>query len=338
MPLTQFDSAIELQLDLMRADAGIRYDVIQLLKKMERELVAKVAEGDYTTWGKARIAKQLSEIELVIRTYYDQAAGIAIDSTTTIAQVSATATAQALSVGAQAGILPSEAMLAKVVGNALIQGAAQAAWWDRQSQDTAWKFSQAVRQGIVGGETNSQIIKRVRTTMDISRRNAAALVQTAVQTVANEARMATFKANDDLIASYQWVATLDSHTCPDCAARDGLRWDTNEEPIGHSIRYANPPIHFNDRCALIPITKTWAELGVTGMPETKIGTRASMDGQVSDKTTFADFLERKGAKFQDEVLGAGRAQLWRDGKITLADLTSGNGRPLTLAQLRAKRG
>ena len=338
MPLTQFDRAIELQLDLMRADAGIRYDVIQILRKLERELIAKVAEGDYTTWGKARIAKQLSEIAVIIRTYYDQAAGVAIDSTTTIAQVSATATAQALSVGAQAGIIPSETMLAKVVSNAMIQGAAQRAWWDRQSQDTAWKFSQAVRQGIVGGETNQQIIKRVRTTLDISRRHAAALVQTSVQTVANEARMATFQANEDLIASYQWVATLDSHTCPDCAARDGLRWDTNDEPIGHSIRYANPPIHFNDRCVLIPITKTWEELGVKNMPETKIGTRASTDGQVKASTTFEQFLDRKGAAFQDEVLGAGRAQMFRDGKITLADLTNGNGRPLTLAQLRARHG
>ena len=66
------------------------------------------------------------------------------------------------------------------------------------------------------------------------------------------------------------------------------------------------------------------------------GQRASMDGPVDRKTTFADFLERKGKAFQDDVLGPGRADLWRDGKITLQDLISGTGRPLTLAQLRSR--
>jgi SPP1 gp7 family putative phage head morphogenesis protein len=336
MPLKQFDAAIELQLSIMRADAGIRYDVIQLLKKLERELVAKVAAGDYTTWSKARLAKQLSEAQIAIRTYYDQSAGVAIDATTTIAQVSATATAQALSVGAQAGILPTEAILTKLVSNAMIQGAPQNAWWDKQSTDTAWKFQQAVRQGIVAAETNAQIIKRVRTTMDISRRHAASLVQTSVQTISNEARMETFKANDELIASYQFVSALDSHVCPVCGSRDGLRWTTDYEPIDHSLKFDNPPLHVNCRCAVIPITKTWAELGVTGMAETKIGTRASTDGQISAGTTFEQFLDRKGAAFQESVLGKGRAELFRSGKISLSDLTNGNGKPLTLAQLRAK--
>ena len=38
----------------------------------------------------------------------------------------------------------------------------------------------------------------------------------------------------------------------------------------------------------------------------------------------------------DEQLGAGRAQLWREGKITLKDLLDGKGRELTLDELRDK--
>jgi len=38
------------------------------------------------------------------------------------------------------------------------------------------------------------------------------------------------------------------------------------------------------------------------------------------------------------VLGSGRAQLWRDGKLTLEQLLDLSGNPLTLAQLRAKYG
>jgi hypothetical protein len=47
-------------------------------------------------------------------------------------------------------------------------------------------------------------------------------------------------------------------------------------------------------------------------------------------------LKRKGVEYQNEVLGVGRADLWRAGKITLRDLVSGSGNPLTLDQLRAK--
>jgi hypothetical protein len=36
------------------------------------------------------------------------------------------------------------------------------------------------------------------------------------------------------------------------------------------------------------------------------------------------------------MLGKGRAQLWRDGKITLSQLLNAEGAPLTLAQLKAK--
>ena len=59
-----------------------------------------------------------------------------------------------------------------------------------------------------------------------------------------------------------------------------------------------------------------------------------MDGQVAADLTFADFLKGKPASFADEMLGKGRAELWRDGKITLSKLLDQKGNPLTLAELR----
>ena len=159
---------------------------------------------------------------------------------------------------------------------------------------------------------------------------------TNTMTALNDARMATFQSNEDLIASYQFVSALDSHVCPLCGARDGLRWTPNHEPIGHSLRFANPPLHVGCRCVIIPVTKTWEELGVKNMPETKFSTRASTDGQVPASTTFEQFLSRKGAAWQDKVLGVSRAQIWRDKKLTLQDLVDEFGRELTLDELRAK--
>ena len=61
----------------------------------------------------------------------------------------------------------------------------------------------------------------------------------------------------------------------------------------------------------MPITKTFRELGID-IPEPGGGERASADGPVKASITFEEFLERMGTAFQDETLGPGRAQLWRE--------------------------
>lgn len=331
-----YDAQIELGLDLERVSASARGDVLRLLQGLEKELVAKVSEG-ITDWQKARISKLLSETKAAIQSTYDKAAGIALNTTTTVAQVSATATAESLtlSTGGQiAGVLPTASYLETVAGNAIVQGAVQSDWWNRQSQDTAWRFASAVRQGLVGGETNQQIIQRVRQVMDVSYRNAEALVRTSVQTVASQAREKTFSENDDVIASKEWVATLDARVCLECAARDGKRWELDGTPIGHKIPFQAPPIHFNDRCSMIPVTKTFKELGID-IEELPPSTRASMEGQVSDKT-FGEWLKRQSPERVEEILGKGRADLYNRGVITFNQLTDGKGSPLTLDQIKKK--
>lgn len=53
-------------------------------------------------------------------------------------------------------------------------------------------------------------------------------------------------------------------------------------------------------------------------------------------TTFSDFLARQPRAFVERVLGTRRAELYRQGKLTLTDLVSGTGRPLTLDELAAR--
>jgi hypothetical protein len=89
---------------------------------------------------------------------------------------------------------------------------------------------------------------------------------------------------------------------------------------------------------MIPVLKTGKELGIN-MDELPDGTRASMEGQVTDKT-FEDWLKRKTESdptFADRTLGKGRAELWRNNKITMDQMISG-GQPLSLSELQAKYG
>lgn len=82
----------------------------------------------------------------------------------------------------------------------------------------------------------------------------------------------------------------------------------------------------------MPILKSFKEIG-SDFPEMPKSTRSSMDGQVPEDMTFKDFLDKKGKAFQDEVLGKGKAQLWRDGKITLQQLLDQTGNPIPLKEL-----
>lgn len=67
-------------------------------------------------------------------------------------------------------------------------------------------------------------------------------------------------------------------------------------------------------------------------------TQASMDGQVPADLDYNEWLKTKGDKFAREVMGEGKFNLWKAGKITQSDLLDQSGNPLTLAELREKFG
>lgn len=342
------DSTIKFMLDTYRLDAETRARVLPILDKLQRELVARLAEASLSSGEKRRVAAMLAEARAIISQRYADAADVLTATTDGLAPIAASAASAALDSMLPASIsavVLTDTYAAALAGDAIIQGATQAAWWARQEEDTAWRFAAAVRQGLAASETNQQIIARIvgragfPGVMEISRSNAAALVQTSVQTVANDARLAVFDRNTDLITRYRWITALDGHVCPRCAARADLTWSSGDghPALGHSIAWANPPIHFNDRCVIVPETKTWAELGIK-LPEPPPGMRASRNGPVPASTTFGEWLDRQPAGVANGALGKGRAEMWRAGKITLQDLVNGRGNPLTLDQLAAKYG
>jgi len=90
---------------------------------------------------------------------------------------------------------------------------------------------------------------------------------------------------------------------------------------------------------MIPALKSWRELGIN-LDEIPASTRASMEGQVNDKT-FKDWIERKlkaNPNFANEQFGKGRVELWRNGTITFEQLFDLRGNPLTLSELKNKYG
>lgn len=244
-------------------------------------------------------------------------------------------------------ILPSVATLDKIADTALVEGATITDWFSRIASQMRFDINRAIKVGVSTGMTNQEIAKSILgaagdkgpEAFPRARRDAMAVTRTAVQTVSNEARLATFEENSDIIKGVQWISTLDSRTTVICMARSGKVWSLpGYKPVGHDIPWnGGPPAHWACRSTVIPITKTFRELGID-QDEIPQSTRSSMDGQVAADLTFEKFLASKPPEFADEMLGKGRAQLWREGKISFSDLLNMQGQPLTLKQLEKRYG
>jgi F like protein len=339
-----FDDVLSNALDILRLSANERAEVIRRLQAMEKELITRLASEDLAATDRAQINRVLSSADEIISRAYGGIQG-QLDFASLGEAVSAeTIKSIEVVLGIQAAKLPLADYFNAIASDVMIQGAPSAAWWSAQDAQLRMRFAQQVRQGLSSNETTQQIVSRIvgkngqPGIMEVTRRNATALVNSSVQAVANSARLATFKANSDVIIGVKQVSTLDSHTSQICIAYSGAEWDLDGNPLkGAPAFNGGPPRHFNCRSVLVPLTKSFKDLGLN-IDEMPSSTRASDEGQIDAKTDFDAFLKRKGVAFQDEVLGEGKADLWRAGKITLRDLVSGDGTPLTLAQLRAKAG
>jgi hypothetical protein len=151
------------------------------------------------------------------------------------------------------------------------------------------------------------------------------VVRTAISHTAAFTRERFYEANAKLVASVQWVSTLDNRTSPMCRLRDGLQYtqDTHK-PIGHSVPWGAGPgaLHWCCRSTSTVVTKSWKRLTGVDIEEFSPSTRASMDGQVPEETTYAEWLGKQSASRQDEILGPTRGALLRKGGLELGRFTT----------------
>tara|TARA_R100001443_G_scaffold117236_1_gene140687 strand:- start:1036 stop:3588 length:2553 start_codon:yes stop_codon:yes gene_type:complete len=236
--------------------------------------------------------------------------------------------------------LVSPQYLRTIATKPLIEGTPLNTWWGKLADDTQIRLESAVRLSSAEGETVEQAIRRIRGTtqggvfvdgaLTGTRREAEALARTALNGTANQARMAVLEENDDLLKGYQWVATLDSRICLQCAGLDGKNYESMEGRI-------QPPAHVNCRCTLVPVLKSEEELDLPPVKGIK-STRASMNGQVPASQTYGRWLKDQPVSVQEDVLGKTKAKLFRDGKLKIGSFTNRKGKTLTLDELKVKEG
>ena len=237
-----------------------------------------------------------------------------------------------------------------------------------QSRWRGWAASPVLQggegwRGDLGlrGETLDQLRNRIVPRVDLrkepdraqrdliktARRNAEELVRTSTLTVMREAHLDVFEANADIIASVQWVSTLDNRTTPLCRHLDGKEWTIpGYEPKGHNTPFPGTSAHWNCRSVVIPITKTWEQLAKEAGGDSEFakkldaipkGEMASMGGPVDAGTTYEAWFGEQGKERQLEILGPGRMEMYERGVLKVADMARMGGSPMTLEQFNFEK-
>lgn len=117
-----------------------------------------------------------------------------------------------------------------------------------------------------------------------------------------EATRAAYVANSDIVGGWIWHAKLgDGRTCISCIVQHGTI-HPNTETLND---------HHQGRCAMLPLTKTWAELGFPGIPETRVQVPLGRDW--FDTLSDAE---------QQRTMGKAKWAAWKAGRINWEDLSA----------------
>ncbi len=111
-----------------------------------------------------------------------------------------------------------------------------------------------VAEGIKRGVSQAEIVKQViAANTSLAERHAITMVRTKTTEVYNAARKTYWETDDlakDVVVAYQFSAIMDDRTSDICSSLD-----ENIYEKGSYIDRVTPPLHFNCRSQLIPITK-----------------------------------------------------------------------------------
>ena len=202
-------------------------------------------------------------------------------------------------------------------------------------KEQAKAVREAVSTGFYEGQTTQEIVRGIVGTksqgfkngaLNVTRTSAERMVRTALNHTSSVAKSKFFEDNIAIVPYYEWVSTLDSRTSPVCRSRDGKVWKVGKGPL--------PPAHYNCRSATVPLLKD--QVNKDGTRKLIGGKRASVDGQVSADLNYNDWLKGQSESFQIDVLGKTKADLFREGGLTMDKFVNNKGQELTLDQLKTK--
>ena len=172
---------------------------------------------------------------------------------------------------------------------------------ERLGASVADGVRQGLTEGIALGYNPVKIQNRLRQTLGQGLTWSLSATRTAQLWAYREATRAGYLANSDIVSSWVWSAALDGRCCLSCWAKHGTVHPLSE-PLND---------HWCGRCAAIPNTRSWAELGFEGIPETGAEIEPG-------ETVFAGLDEQT----QRQLMGESMWKAWKDDAFQFSDLST----------------
>jgi SPP1 gp7 family putative phage head morphogenesis protein len=266
---------------------------------------------------------------------------------------------------------PNRAQVTSYVTQAIMSlsqgGRAVAGVWSQfleQNQDSQTRIiNGAITRGYARGETSQQIARDIRRNFDgVIKREAEALTRTGYAHFQSAAGDAMIESNLDVFQEYYYAITFDNRTSDTCIALDKFNVVGKRFKVGDPKAPA-PPLHFNCRTRRIAVPEGFVPTDTKAAVGGQIGKQAAEEferrkdrlrtasqvrykgrkdsdifkaGQIKADTSYATWLKRQPNWFIKDTLGARRAKLFTDGKLSLDKFSDMTGRPLTLDELRQR--
>lgn len=168
----------------------------------------------------------------------------------------------------------------------------------------AAKMKEELVRGIVLGDnprtTARLILKGAEDQFNGGLSRALNIARTEMLDAHRQGARVSDAANVEVLTGWLWMCTLDTRTCPSCLSNHGREFPIEEfGPIDHQM----------GRCARVPKTKSWKELGFQiEEPESKF----------PDSREWYDNLTEDSQK---ALMGPTRQRLLQEGKISWEDLS-----------------
>ncbi len=332
-------------IDLQRFENTVSKEALHILEAAFAEVVISMIRLDPLAVTPGRLPRRMDALmkamDSIMGPAYSDVRRVVMGSLIDVAGVQQTFAIRQLE-RATAGIDVSfsnprtRAFWREFVTDRRIRGSPMGEWWTGQKQAVRKSFRRELQIGLAQGESIDDLVRRIRGrkqgrgfvggVMRTATRHAESLVRTAVNQISNDALFETFSDNPDVTTSYRYTATLDSRTSHICIALDGRVFDYDDP----SRR--EPPQHYRCRSTMVPIVD-FEGLGLDTPVE---GKRAAKGGAVDASTDYPQWLRGQDAGTQNDILGVGRAKLFRSGKLDLRTIVRRDGSTISLADLRKR--
>ncbi len=175
---------------------------------------------------------------------------------------------------------------------------------DKALRDTQIQIALSRQAKESPAELRARLLKYVTRPAQI---RARALTRTFALNLSNATAWETAEA-DPRVKGYRLLVTLDSRTSLIC-----INYAAEHKFYLFEAGNPRPPFHFGCRTIIYPVVV----------------------GREKEKPREAEeWLDKKSAAQQDEILGEERADMWRRGELSLSELIREDNTVLTLAELR----